>query len=225
MNKNERFEKLWGGILSAVAIISAIVSLILGEINPSSIFGCLKDVAGTLLSVLVLLVALKQFLPKKAGDFKSAFNKEMDMVIKKYSPLISADDGNQNEEATEDAQTQKKERDFIRYNIVKKLDAMFSNENPGTPIRFFDLSPATSTITFFVQGHNFGKQRVEAVSKDLRSTLENRFHEVAKISSNTTPQVSVSVEFKEPLINEDDARLVAQVVDHVIFCYIAEYKK
>lgn len=227
MKKNETLEMVLGGIFGAIAIIAAILSIALGEVNASTVFGCIKDVASTIVAVLVLLVAIRQFRPKKAGDFKAAFNKEMDMIIEKYSPLISADNGDKNDknkETTEETQTPKKERDFIRYNIAKKLDAMFSTENPGTPIRFFDFSHNKSTITLFVQGHNFG-DRVEDVSKDLVKTLKERFGDVADISSKIKPQVSVSVEFKEPLINEDDARLVTQVIDHVIFCYIAEYKK
>ena len=100
---------------------------------------------------------------------------------------------------------------------------MFSQDT-GTPFSFFDFFHNKSSITFFVQGYNFG-DRSEAVSKDLFNTLKKRFSDVAHITSKTKPQISVSVEFNDPLINEDDARLVAQVVDHVIFCYIAEYKK
>lgn len=47
---------------------------------------------------------------------------------------------------------------------------MFSQDT-GTPISFFDFFHNKSSITFFVQGYNFG-DRSEAVSKDLFNTLK-----------------------------------------------------
>lgn len=58
-------ETLWGGIFGVVAILAAIVELILGGVDGASIAGMIKDIFGTLVAVMILVVAIRQAIPRK----------------------------------------------------------------------------------------------------------------------------------------------------------------
>lgn len=208
-------EKFWGGILGAVAIIAAILSLVLGDINASAIAGCVKDVAGTLITVILLFVAIKKLLPKKPGDFDGVFELEMEKIIAKYDPLISRD---------EDYLSKGK----IMYRIVPNFDAIFGEE-PQNPVKLFEFDEKHNlkfsvTKTIFVgrnKDRDFDEQ--SKIISDITKKLCLTFFE--KIEKCTNKKDELIVKFKEPMINEDDAIFLAQVIDVVIFYYIAENKK
>ena len=81
----ENFEKIGGGILGAIAIISAILEMICNGISAATIMAAIKDVASTLIVVMVLLVALKNLIPKKQRGFSNVFYDGMNEIVKKYN--------------------------------------------------------------------------------------------------------------------------------------------
>lgn len=58
-------ETLWGGIFGAAAIAAAVAEAALNGFEPASVAGMMKDVAGTLVTVMVLIIAIKKLLPSK----------------------------------------------------------------------------------------------------------------------------------------------------------------
>lgn len=207
------FETLWGGIFGGVAIIAAILSLVLGEINASAIADCVKDVAGTLIIVIVLFVAIKQLLPKKSGDFNAAFEAEMSKVSAKYEPLITRDE-------------EYFSKGKIMYRIVPNFNAIFG-EKPNSPVKLFDFDGQQTinfsvTKTIFMQrgGQEFTSQ--EKIISDITHKLERTFPERIKCLQQKD---GFRIIFNEPLTSQDDAVFIAQVIDVVIFYYIVENKK
>lgn len=204
-------EVFWGGVFGVVAIAAAIISLVLGEIDGSSVWGCVKDVAGTITAVILLFAVMKDKAPKKKGDFLSAFNARMEELYTKYDLIFAAD-------------TTEKGKLLHRHNIASKLDGMITKET-GALIRFFDLELNKSKLTFFVQKTNFA-DRTESTAKDVFHMLDNKLKDVAKvIPKYSSDQTSIEIQFNEQLINENDAKTVSEIIDDVIFYYIMEYKK
>lgn len=209
------YEKFFGGIFGIIAIVAAILSLVLGEINASSIAGCIKDVAGTLVVVIVLFVTIKQLLPKKTGDFNGTFESEMEKIIAKYEPLISRDESYF-------------EKGKIMYRIVPNFNALFGDK-PQSPVKLFDFDENQNlnfsvTKTIFV-GKNGGQDFKEQdnIIGNITRKIEQTFPE--EIKKCTKKKDGFNITFNEPLINEEDAVLLAQIIDAVIFYYIAENKK
>lgn len=58
-------ETLWGGIFGIIAIIAAVVEMVLSGFDAAAIAGMIKDISGTLVTVMVLVFAIKNLLPKK----------------------------------------------------------------------------------------------------------------------------------------------------------------
>lgn len=208
------YETLWGGIFGGVAIIAAILSLVLGEINASTIAGCVKDIAGTLIVVIVLFVAIKQLLPKKAGDFNGVFEAEMKKLITKYDPLISRDE-------------EYFSKGKIMYRIVPNFDSIFG-EKPQNPVKLFELEDNQNlkfsvTKTIFIgrsKDQDF-KEQANIISK-ITNKVEKTFSDKIKC---TNEKENFTIKFNAPLINKEDAILLAEIIDVVIFYYIVENKK
>lgn len=209
-------ETIIGGIFGLVAILAAILSTILGEVNNSAIWGCVKDAAGAITDVILLLAIFKSHTRKKPGDFISAFKEELETLYKKYDPIFFADSTD-------------KGKSLYRHNIARKLDGIITGDiGNERNIRFFDFDHAKSTIEFFVQGKIFDnkdEKRTELVAKDVFNKLKSNLNEIAKVTPKFQPQVSIKIEFNKPLIGIEDAKTVAKIIDDVIFYYIMEYKK
>ena len=77
----EFFKKLdaetkWGGIFGLIAIVAILVEMILGGISPETIVAAVKDIAGTVVSVMVFVIAIKHILKQ----FKESKNFEESLV-------------------------------------------------------------------------------------------------------------------------------------------------
>ena len=86
--KKVEFETLWSGILGIVAVIATIAELILTGIEPATLAGAVKDIAGTLAVIMVLLVTIKKLTNKEPHNFDEVFTSSMEAVSNKYAPLI-----------------------------------------------------------------------------------------------------------------------------------------
>jgi len=79
MDKLDVQEKIWGGIFGVVAVLAAIAEMLTNGISASSVFGMIKDVAGTLVVVVVMVAVARLLVPKKASrSFEDRFQKALE---------------------------------------------------------------------------------------------------------------------------------------------------
>lgn len=205
---DDSLEKVVGGIFGVIAIAAAVYEMYLGGFDKSAFAGGLKDVAGTLITVVMLFVAIKALKPKKKKqeDFDSVFAQEMDILIKKYNPIISFF---------------AEEKGMKRYNICNKLDAISTN-NPGGNHKFFRIAKDIKEIEFSVSETVFPARR-EQVSARISGKLALNYNDfVEDVKTNNTGFI---LKFYEPLSSSESAKRVVEVIDHAVLLYIAEYKK
>lgn len=209
---DDSIEKVVGGIFGVIAVIAIIYEMYLGGFDKSATTGGIKDLAGTLITIVMLFVAIKALKPKKKKqeDFESVMKEEMDAILNKYSPIISF----WGKETIES-------REMDRYNISNKLDALSTNE-PGGNNKFFRIAKDIKEIEFSVSETVFPTRR-EAVASRISSKLALTYNDfVGDIKINKVGFVLV---FKEPLTTGEDARIVAEIIDHALLLYVAEFKK
>lgn len=115
------FEAYWSGILGIVAVIAALIEMLLTGINVISIASAVKDIAGTLAVIMVMLIAVKQLTHKEPQNFDEAFQSEMNTITAKYAPLL-----------------QKQADGKHRYFIASRLSAI-NDQTPRAYHKFFDL--------------------------------------------------------------------------------------
>ena len=207
----DTLEKIGGGILGIVAIGATIAEMILGGIDAASIAGAIKDIAGTLIVVMVLLVALKQLVPKKTQDFKGVFDEEMDKILLKYNPLIEKDESKEG-----------------RYNIASRIDAICDN-NTGKFHTLFDFD-YKNELTFVVSKTLF-MGRTEKDFSEMQKNIVGaitakitRDYDIVDKRWKSTP-TGFKLNFVHELNSREEAIQAAEIVDTIILLYIAEYKK
>lgn len=209
--KFDALEKIGGGLLGAVAIVAAIAELILGGVDASSIAGAIKDIAGTLIVVMVLLAALKHLVPKKAKNFEEAFENEMVKVLLKYKPIIAKD-------SSKDG----------RYNIASRIDAIYDN-NTGEFHTLFDFN-YKNEIIFVVSKTLFmgrSKEDFSPMQKEIIHSITSKVTRDYEIVNDDWRSTSngFKLTFSHELSTAEDAVKAAEIIDTIILLYIAGYKK
>ena len=91
MDKLDVKEKIWGGIFGAIAIIAAIAEMMANGLSAASVFGAIKDIAGTAVVVLILCVFLKGI--KRPKNIAEILEKAVEEWGDKNAPLIFKADG------------------------------------------------------------------------------------------------------------------------------------
>ena len=205
------FEKIGGGILGAIAIVSAILEMIFNGISAATIAGAIKDISSTLIVVMVLLVALKKLFPKKQKGFTNVFYKEMKSITEKYSPIIKHIDS-----------------DKIEFHIADNLSCLYGKES-GSYHRFFAFSEKDQSITFktsktvfFGRTSDTHEKELEDIALDIAKTIDKDFGLVNKFSGSKD---SFTLYLEEPLESDESAKTLAAIIDKVLLLYVAHCKK
>ena len=86
MDKLDIKEKIWGGVFGVAAILAAIAEMIANGITLSSIFGAIKDVAGTLVVVVILIAFFSA--NKKPKNIMEILENAVELWGEANAPLI-----------------------------------------------------------------------------------------------------------------------------------------
>ena len=203
-------EILFGGIFGIIAIVATAGEMIANGISIATIFGAIKDIAGTLVAVMVFIIAVRHLFVKKAADFNGVFEAEMEKIIAKYAPIILKDGSVKG-----------------RYNIASNLDSILGKE-AGAYHSMFDINSRTS-ISFNISKTVFmGKSKnsfddlQQKIATQIGSKLKDSFDIVGEYEVTGK---GVKLTFKEELKSNKDAVQLAEIVDCAILLYFVEYKK
>ena len=207
----DSFEKIGGGILGAIAIIAAVLEMIFMGISAATIMGAIKDVASTLIVVMVLLVALKKLFPKRQKGFYNVFLGEMKAVSEKYAPIIQFVDSEK-----------------IEYSISDNLSCIYGKDH-GNYHRFFAFSENddrvmfhTSKTVFFGRTADSHDNELADIALDIAKTVDKDFDFVKEFCSNKD---SFTLVFAESLSNDGAAKELAKIIDKILLLYVAKCTK
>ena len=206
-------EKLLAGVFGLVALVAIGFEMAYANFDSASIAGAVKDVAGTALDVVMLIVALNIFKPKKKTvcGFSEKFDEEMEKVIVKYNPLIQKELSVQG-----------------RYNIADDMAVLYQSIDCKYH-RLFDFD-GKGEISFVVSKTLFmGKSKEdfsEQQKKIVDSIAAKVISEYSILKDKYKPtQDGFKLAFSRELATAEDAIEVAEVIDKIILLYIVEYKK
>ena len=203
-------EVLFGGIFGIIAILAALGEMLINGISAESVLSAIKDIAGTIVAVMVFVIAIEHLLVRKVTDFEGVFSAEMEKVITKYSPILSKDENVKG-----------------RYKIASNLDSIVGKET-GAYHTMFDLS-SRNDITFNISKTVFmGKSKEsfddlqQKISTQIGSKIKSSFDIVESFEITSK---GVKFNFSNALKTNDDAVQLAEIVDCVILLYFIEYRK
>lgn len=207
-------ETAFAGLFGLIAIVAVFFEMAIAGFDPASIAGGIKDIAGTIVTVVMLIVAIRALAPKKktAGGFEGKFKEEMEKVIFKYSPLI-------------------KEDSFVkgRYNIADKIDVLYKDITCKY-YRMFDFDYAKRELSFFVSKTLFMGQSKDDFTEQtqiidsIASKITREYRDILNERYKTI-QDGFKLTLKEEIQTPEDAVNVVKLIDKIILYYTAACKK
>lgn len=82
-------ETFWGGIFAVITAAAIITEVAMAKFEPAAIAGGVKDLFGTLITIVMLLVAVRALKPKKqATSFEERMNDALNGWLEKHSNMI-----------------------------------------------------------------------------------------------------------------------------------------
>lgn len=82
-------ETFWGGIFAVITAAAIITEVAMANFEPAAIAGGVKDLFGTLITIVMLLVAVRALKPKKqATSFEERMNDALNGWLEKHSNMI-----------------------------------------------------------------------------------------------------------------------------------------
>ena len=202
-------ETISGGIFGIIAVIFAVLEMQANGLSAASIFGGIKDIAGTMVAVMVFLIAIRSLIPQKE---KLTFEEKVHVALsdwqKSNSTLIvkSTDDNKTNQYGFS---MRTDIRDFYRANPITKNVGWFvrmplvSRENYQS--QEFDIVFHLNKGTFFEGVAKSDAELKQAYSKlgDMFSGLINSLYTGFAVAGSRFDELIVKI---KPVISDDDIR-------------------
>ena len=142
-------EILFGGIFGIIAVVAAIGEMIANGVSAATMLGTAKDIAGTLVAVMVLGFAMNKILSNDEKNLSKVLSKELQLFESNYSPLIfkvSNFEKMQNEKYEQGFCILKDFSKFITItDISEQMKESYSSRNSHKTAKFIDL-PSISTM-------------------------------------------------------------------------------
>lgn len=221
MDKLDRDEKLWGGILGIISILAAVAEMLINGVDASSVAGAIKDISGTLV-VVVLLVAFIKSLPKKPKNFREQFESDMSEIAQAYAPLIVKYIPKDTAKESAKAKNEK----TIRYDILSSVDALFGKEH-SDHLRLFELNAEKpEKMFFYVREKFFGKPfDAKEIAENLSGRLQAKFPDYSVTHSADSSGETITVNFNKAMETEQDAAELVNLINAAILLFVAKNKK
>lgn len=214
-------ENLIAGIIAVIAFIAIICELVFGGISTVSVSSAIKDIAGIIVDIAVFVLAFKIMVKKEDVDFRLKLEVAMQDIEKSYFPLIKEHKANETNE-----RDVLKNEEFIRYDLAKKIDALFGVEC-NDYMRFFQIkADSPDKITFYVRKKFFGDSfEPDKIASHIKGFCERKYTQYSATYSLDADGANITIAFGKIMETSDDIVSILSIVDDVLFLFVAENKK
>ncbi|MBC7088423.1 hypothetical protein E8P77_12140 [Soehngenia saccharolytica] len=220
MEKFDRDERLLGGIFGIIAIIAAFSELLLSGLDAVSFAGAVKDIAGTLVAIIVFFTIMKNLT--KENDFRGSIEGKMNEVIKKYEPLVMEEKSN----TDDNINRQNKLMRTICYGIASSSNVLFG----GTAgyVRFLEIeSDNPDRMEFLIRKKFFGDSEStpynpREISERIVNNLRNSFpNYTISYRREDDDRYRVIVSFNgNSMTNKEGIETIIDIIEKVILLYV-----
>ena len=204
-------DKKLGGIFGTVAIVAIIVEMWLGGFSAEVVAGGIKDIAGTIVAVLVLFIAWSALHPKKNKNFNfdNALNSALsDWQNARENMILIKDDP----------------RDLYMYTDIKNF--FCGGQKINGRFAKIDITDDV-TITFslnkgLVVGHGGdaeqAKEQIKEVGEMITNYCSKNFDRVARVVYDTSKS-NIVVNFKATM-TQQDINCITEMLDKVYQAFL-----
>ncbi|MCL2881703.1 MAG: hypothetical protein FWF45_02245 [Coriobacteriia bacterium] len=229
-----KWQTIMGGVMAFLTCSFAVWRFFVSSRTIESLMTNLIAICGTIVSLLVLLVAIKAIVHNMHDhDFATTLGNELNSWGKQYYPLVFVDEKNRYEPGENGIDT-----DGARYRMLTEhRHILRRGERPDhdSSVIFFDLPPTYNEgdkVLFYLRksmfkdvtraNHEDPEQTIAKLSKDFANAISSEFSDFIK--AHGYPEGTddrVTVIFNRNLHTPDDARLLVKLLSYVTILYLA----
>ena len=231
-------EKILGGVFGAIAIIAIIIQMATLEFAKDAIWGGIKDIATTMVAIMVLLVAIKQFLPPKEDieTFDRVLQNELNAWEKRNKPIICKDVTFPRKDNDKDEWCK------VRYNLLTDIEKILfcdpnqfqelentNSKNSGSENGMFLDFPVDlkKDIIFHLNESTFSarsintKEEIKSLAPAFAKNILKKFESICEeaISSKDGKKISVTLK-RFDILTPDIAREIVKLIDYTLMLFI-----
>ncbi|MBE6992754.1 MAG: hypothetical protein E7430_09335 [Ruminococcaceae bacterium] len=222
----DSFEKIIGGVFGVIAIVAIIVEMFLSNFTLDAIAGGTKDIASTLITVVMLIVAIKALRPNKEEPF--SFEKDLKS---KLNAFVS-----ENGRMIEVKDTEEGTQKFYELYMQTDFNAYFGEKTSLRSGWFMRIPPVSEElyakeglrIAFHLnQGTFFGHIKpeneadaYEKIGEKIKALILRETNEKDLICQYNKSKKEIEIEFKKPLTTQDDADMFIRVIRKIYYSYL-----
>ena len=223
-----RHETLWGGMFGILAIIAAMVEMASNGFIPSSIAAAIKDIAGTMVAVMVLFYAVRNLIPRKEKlSFEDKLKSTLAAWEKSNSTLI--------EKSVDDDRTGKygfnmrtDVRNFYRTAPITKNSGWFvrlpliqkaNYENSAIKIEFH-LNKGTFFDGMALSTEELN-QKFDQLSGLFCDFINDKY---SGFLSAVGEKANIGLTFGQPIQTDDDIHRLVDVLNSMLQAYLVSAK-
>lgn len=226
MDKLDFKEKLWGGIFGVISILAAFGEMFIKGVSSESVFGVIKDVSGTLVVVVLLVVVVRNLIPKK---YLLSFEERLEGALTKWQKtnsnmIIAGTIVNTKDDQKYDISMRQDVNDFYNPLPLTKYQGMFlrmpllteENYNKPNTVLVFYLKKA-----LFFRDIDANDPRLPDSFRHLNSNFCNyintRFQGIALASGKGE---EIYVNLVKPIISDEDIEKLIEVINGMYQAYL-----
>ena len=220
------FETLFGGLFGLIAIIAIICEMAVAGFDAASIAGGIKDIASTIVIVMVFAIAIKNFIknqPKKLVDKLNAAvaewgNNNCPLIFKTtdFAPVDTYEQG------FTILREPKQFLDFpeLQYNVENETVAKYASQKSKNTGKFIDMPSYQAMVSGrfniklnFIQSHF--AERADGF-KDVAQSINLRFSAVGIEAQKPTDKAQQFVISVPQITNDDDINQFVDLLDFIL---------
>lgn len=219
-----------GAVLGVVALVAIFIEVYLQNFNSSAVVGGVKDAASVLVSVIVLIVAIRAMKPLLSPkSFEDMFNEELDGWAEKNYPLIVRSEVRTKKVNQED-------QIFKRYFMLTDHDHIFDYAKDAISEKwktglFVEMPEIRQqnyvhpTITFYLNKSTFirrvDKEKLDSeivmLANKFAGAILNNYKEM--VASADDKESSVIIKLKKGITTREDMREFVGLLSYVMNLY------
>ena len=224
--KELSFEEKLAGIFGVIAIIAICIEMAISGFSIESVIAGIKDFAGTVVAVLVFVIAIRGMSDNTNKNFIEHYEEEMNLLVKKYNPLLQkTEEGNTSQES----QKTNKFATTECYDLDTNAGALYG-DNHGRIARFCEIPKKNcKSIRFSLNYSMFGynakteinQLNMQIIGQKIRGFLLNFLDtncqalDVHSVDFDSK-ELDINVNFNRVLKSEQDAEMLIQIIDCVL---------
>jgi len=219
-----------GAIFGVIALVAILIEVSLQNFNASAIVGGIKDAASVLVSVIVLIVAIRAIKPLLSPkSFEDMFNEELDGWAEKNYPLIVRSE-------VLSKKVNQKEQSFKRFFMLTDHDHIFDYAKDAISEKwktglFVEMPEIRQqnyvqpTIIFYLNKSTFIRRvdrekldsEIVMLANKFAGAILNNYKDM--VASADDKESSVIIKFRKGITTREDMRELVGLLSYVMNLY------